>query len=112
MQTSRQCSARRRSASCFLLFLDLKDLAALVVAAVRADRVRQAHGAAVRACHQVVGLQRVVRPAAVTATLGVLALGMWRHSTLLYVRRTGAGPSLIPIPKQQDYTGAVKWRQV
>jgi hypothetical protein len=55
------------------------NLAALVEAAIVAHAVGQAHLAAVGAGHHVAGLQGVMRPAAVAATLGMLAFWKWCH---------------------------------
>lgn len=60
-----------------LLALDLYDLAALVVAAVGAYLVGQAHLAAVGAGHGLAGLQCVMGAAAVSAALGMLAF--WKR---------------------------------
>lgn len=52
------------------VFVDFEHFAALVVSAVRADRVRQAHRSAVAAGYQVSRRQRIVGAAAVATTLG------------------------------------------
>jgi hypothetical protein len=51
-----------------LFFLDLDELAPFVVPAARANRVRQAHLAAVAALHQVAGPQCMVGSAAITSS--------------------------------------------
>jgi len=59
-------------------------LAALVEAAVGANGVGQAHLAAVGAGDRVARRERVVRPAAVAAALGMLAFRKWRHAVLTF----------------------------
>lgn len=53
----------------FLFLFDLDDFAAFVVPAVGADGMRQAHGAAVRACGEVPGLQGIVCAAVIPPAL-------------------------------------------
>ncbi len=75
-----------------LLFLDFKYLTALIMSAIRADRVRQAHLSAIGARNQITFLQRIMSAATVAAALGMFALGMWGHDFLLYIQRTGQCP--------------------
>ena len=65
------------------IFFDLDDLTALVLTAIRADGVRQAHGAAIRAGHQIARLKCVMRAATIAAAFGVLTFWLWGHSVLL-----------------------------
>jgi hypothetical protein len=63
----------------FLFFLNLNNFATIVEAAFRADGVRKAHGTAVGTGNSVYRGQRILRAAAVTASLRVFALWMWGH---------------------------------
>ncbi len=68
----------------FLRFFFLgDDFAPIIIAAVRAHNVRQAHLATIGAGDQVGSGQRVVRAAAVAAAFGVFAFWMWWHGQLL-----------------------------
>ena len=73
--------------------------------AVRASRMREPHGTAVRAGNQVVAKQSVVGTAAVASALGVFALRMGCHDVLLFthIGRAAARPGLHFRP--QDYSG-------
>jgi hypothetical protein len=63
-------AARLDSGSFLLLFfLDLEDLAALIVTTAWAHGVREPHGAAIRTYDEIEGLKRIVGSPAVTATL-------------------------------------------
>ena len=53
----------------FIFFLYVEDLATLVVTAVWAYRVRQAHLATITALHEVDRLQAVMRAAAISTAL-------------------------------------------
>jgi hypothetical protein len=63
--------AELRPVSLLLLFFfaDANDLAALVVPAFRANRMGQAHLTTIAALYDIGGLQKILRAAAVTATL-------------------------------------------
>jgi hypothetical protein len=50
-------------------FFDMKDFPALVMPAIGANRVRQAHLTAIAALHEIHALQRVIGAAAVSSTL-------------------------------------------
>jgi hypothetical protein len=63
----------------FLFFLDADNFAALVEAAVRANRVRWAHFTAIRAGHDSDRFQRVMGAAAVTSALGMLPFRVGGH---------------------------------
>lgn len=65
----------------FLFFFDFDDFASFVVAAVGADGVGKAHGAAVGAEGEVAGFECVVSAAVVAAALGVFAFWMWGHGS-------------------------------
>jgi len=67
----------------FLLLFDFYDFAAFVVPASGANRVRQAHFAAVRALHQIDCLESVMGAAAIAAALRVFPFWMWGHVLLL-----------------------------
>jgi hypothetical protein len=67
------------------VFVDFDHFAALVMPAVRADAVRQAHRSAVAAGYQVARGQGVVGPATVAASLRVLAFWLWGHDFLLLI---------------------------
>jgi len=77
----------------FLFFFDFDHFTAFVETAIRADRVGQAHGAAIRTGSQVACLQRIVRAAVIPAALRVFALWMWGHSTYSFIQ-TWDGVSL------------------
>jgi hypothetical protein len=62
-----------------LLFLDSNDFPALVVTAGRADGVRGANLAAVRARDKVDRRQGVVRAASISPAAGMFSLGLWGH---------------------------------
>ena len=96
--------------SLFLFLLDFDNFLAFVEAAVGADRVREAHGTAVRAGGQVARLQGIVCAAHVAAALRVFALWMWGHSVflLIYKGRSGAPPLHDLRLKRADYSG---WRE-
>jgi len=66
-----------------ILLFDFDDFAALVLSALGADGVGQAHFAAIGAGDQVLGLQGIVGAAAVTATLRMFTLWMRGHALLL-----------------------------
>ena len=68
----------------FLFFFDCDHFATLILPAVGADGVRQAHSAAVGAGGQVRSLQRIMRAAAVTAAFRVFTLWLGAHLLLLY----------------------------
>ena len=95
----------RRSGRFLLLFLDLKNLAALVVSAIRTDGVRQAHHTAVGASHQVACRQRILRPSAIAPSLGVLAFWMWCHLLFPSHGKDGHAPVLGCDIKKEDYSG-------
>jgi hypothetical protein len=64
----------------FFLFGFLGDhFAAFIVTAIGANSVRQTHLTAVAASYQVARLKGIVRPAAITTTLGQLSLWLWGH---------------------------------
>ena len=64
-----------------LLLLHADNFAPFVIPAIRANGMRQAFFAAVGAAGRVAGLQGVVRPAAVAAALGMLALRKRSHGS-------------------------------
>src|SRR3990172_1782473 len=68
----------------FLLYFD--HFASFIKAAVGADGVRQAHGAAVRAGGQVAGLEGIVGAAHIAAALRVFTFWMWGHSTYSFTK--------------------------
>jgi hypothetical protein len=70
----------------FLLgfFFNIYHFTALVMTAVGANGVRQAHLTAVAALYQVARFQRVMGTPAIAATGGVFSLWMWGHVLLLY----------------------------
>jgi hypothetical protein len=61
------------------LFFDADYLTAFIMAAVRADNVRQAHLAAVAALDEVVRLEAIMSAAAVTAAFGQFPFWVGRH---------------------------------
>lgn len=63
--------------------------------AFRADRVRQAHGAAIRAGYQIARLNGVMGASAVAAAFGVFTLWMWGHSVLLVTCNRRVGPGAV-----------------
>jgi hypothetical protein len=78
----------------FLFFLDLNNFTAIVETAAGANGVRQAHRTAVGAGNDVSSHQSILGASAITAALGVLALGMWGHGTFsFYMHQTGVCPS-------------------
>lgn len=68
-----------------LFFLDLNDFASLEIAAIGAHEVRQAFVSAVGANDKIRQRQGVLRTAAVTASFGMFALGMWGHETFSFI---------------------------
>ena len=78
-------TARCKLLRVLLFFLDLDHFAAHVLPAVRADRVRKSHRAAVGASHKIAPLQSIMGASAIAAALGMFALGMWGHYFLLYI---------------------------
>ena len=109
----------RNSASLFLLggflfLLDLDNFAPVVEAAFRADGVRQAHGTAIGTGNGIHRCQRILRTAAVTASLGMFALGMWGHWYFLLLHTSNglrAPVCLITNFKRADYIGRMRKRQ-
>jgi len=94
----------------FFLFFHIDDFAAFIVAAFRADRVRQAHLAAVAALSQGSGGQSIMGAPAVAATLGMFALWMWGHQLLLNLfsitmPQNARPPAKQPFGRLIDYTG-------
>jgi len=85
LRTAAGCNSFLASTGLFLLFLlfQVDDFAPLVMTAIRANRVGQAHFAAIAALNQGAGLQAVVRPPPVPASRGMFALWMWCHVLLL-----------------------------
>ena len=78
------------------MLLDGNYFAALIVAAIGTDRVRQAHRTAVRAGHQVARFQSIVRATTIAAAFGMFALGLWGHFVLLIdMQPPGAEPGVI-----------------
>jgi len=66
-----------------LFLLNLDNFTPVVETAFRADGVRQAHGTAIGTDNGVHRRQRILRTAAVTASLGMFALWMWGHEYFL-----------------------------
>jgi hypothetical protein len=64
-------------------FVNLDHFAALVVPAIRADGVRQAHGTAIAARNQAARWERIVSATAVAATFGYFTFRLWGHVFLL-----------------------------
>jgi hypothetical protein len=62
--TARQCLLR------LFFFVDFDHFATLVVSAIWADSVRQAHRSAIAASHQVARRQRIMGAATIATTLG------------------------------------------
>src|SRR5688500_16893160 len=98
-----------------LFFLYFDNFAAFIKTAVGTDRVRKAHGTAIRAGGQVAGLQSIVCAAHVAAALRVFALWMWGHSAysfILHVVGVDGRPPLRDLRlKRADYSGRRKERQ-
>jgi uncharacterized membrane protein len=65
------------------VLLNFDDFAALILSALGADGVGQAHFAAIRAGDKVLGLQGIVGAAAVAAALRMFTLWMRGHALLL-----------------------------
>jgi hypothetical protein len=67
----------------FLLLFHIHDFTAFVMAAARANRVRQAHFAAVAALDQISSYQTIMGAPAIPASLRMFPLWMWGHDFLL-----------------------------
>jgi len=75
------------SPALFLLFFFFHgdDFASLVMPAIGAYGMRKPHLPAIAALNQVYSRNGIMRPAAITSALGMLALWMWNHAVLLYL---------------------------
>jgi len=103
-------TTRRNLFGLLLIFLDLDDFTTLVKSAIRTDRMRKAHGAAVRAGREIAGLQGVVGAPVVTTAFRVFAFWMWGHSTYSFIfTRCGDDRPTSSGLKRADYSG---WREV
>ncbi len=87
-----------------LFFFDFKHFSALIMSAVRADRVRQAHRTAIGTRNQITRFQCVMGTATIATAFGMFALGMWGHDFLLYIQRTGKRPPKRFLTKLADYS--------
>jgi len=82
--------------SFFLFLLDFDNFLAFVETAIGTNRVRKAHGTAVRAGGQVARLQSIVCAAHVASALRVFSLWMWGHSVFLLIYKSRGGVVLRP----------------
>lgn len=97
-----------------LIFFHVDHLFALVMSAARADSVGQSHLTAIGALHQVLGFQRILRAAAISAASGKFTLWLWGHVLLPvpvpvenWISMDNFHDNACPLGRQVDYTGMI-----